>query len=1003
MNENLNSNPGPSDSRPNGNFHYRNNPPRAPHEANGKGANGHATSRFDAWTFVDILAHRWHWLVICGILGAAGLFVLAWYVIQPKFTATTKLMRYETPGTSEFLKATPMTSETFAGLITSPDLLRTVGEQIEPPIPPERLIKYMKVDPQVDSDIVKVLVAALDPQRAVDIANLFASNAVVYTKELQKNQAAEIAQTYLKQQVEQMDKDLLTLRNEMRGMPMSSQLTNQLTQVSSNVAALNQSLAMGQKPSLLIAKQSEKLQAALAELSDLTMKYTDLHPLVQQKTAQIEKLKSDIEKTAAANPTGELSFTREGQVLEPDMEVIRAKLRALEDARVQMANRQFEAEMFSKNPPGVVRVFAPATLKTVEDNMRLLKIIIVAIFGGLIGMAGGLGLVFLVEVTDGRLKTVDDLKRVTKLPVLTTLGDLQHMEDKARTQWAFRTWTMLQGRLSRSANHGLVCGVTSSQEGEGRSTWISLMAEAASVSGFRVLTIATRPSPTHVEPDPDQLTEGNLNGESDMKTNSEDNQIAALNQNVLASPAQITEQLTGPNSQPVVHIPLPGWVWNLERRKEWRSALNQWRKIDNLVIFVELPPASVPEAVLLGSNLPNLVWLADSGTAEAEETKTQLQTLRDARCNLVGAVLNRESTKSLKSRFPRWLGCVALFAALGLCGAQAQNTNENLNANEPLPVEAPAGTLSATTLDTQTNLPFSIVNPVKRAPWQEHLTLGAGDVLNIGIYGEVQRARTEVAIGPDGRLTYLQAEDIMAAGLTVDELRQKIDDELGKFYRSPRTIVTPVSYKSKKYFVLGKVVQKGVYTLERPITVLEALARAKGIENGLVENDTVDMVDFSRSFLMRGGKKYSLDFEKLFQNGDLSQNIQIEPGDYLFFPSANVAQVYVLGEVSLPGMVTYTPASTVIGAIAARGGFNEKAYKSRVVVLRGSLNHPQTFVINTKDTLEGNGPDFKLEPKDIVYVTWRPFVRAEELLDLATTAFIQSVVTSWVGVNVIKP
>src|SRR5947208_10560651 len=141
------------------------------------------------------------------------------------------------------------------------------------------------------------------------------------------------------------------------------------------------------------------------------------------------------------------------------------------------------------------------------------------------------------------------------------------METNERTQWAFRTWTMLQGRLSPSANHGLVCGITSSDAGEGRSTWISLLAEAASLTGFRVLTIATRPSPSHMQstdegPDALPLDESELNGSQDSN---------ALTTSVLSSPSQVTEQLTRPDSQPVVHIPLPGWVWNLERRKQWRE------------------------------------------------------------------------------------------------------------------------------------------------------------------------------------------------------------------------------------------------------------------------------------------------------------------------------------------------------------------------------------------------------------------------------------------------
>src|SRR5437868_8229708 len=98
------------------------------------------------------------------------------------------------------------------------------------------------------------------------------------------------------------------------------------------------------------------------------------------------------------------------------------------------------------------------------------------------------------------------------------------MEPSERLQWAFRTWTMLQGRLSPSANVGLVCGVTSSTQCEGRSTFVNLLAEAASMTGFRVLTIATRPSTTHV-PTTHQLTEEEL--DKDLGQDLSDMQSAA--------------------------------------------------------------------------------------------------------------------------------------------------------------------------------------------------------------------------------------------------------------------------------------------------------------------------------------------------------------------------------------------------------------------------------------------------------------------------------------------
>jgi protein involved in polysaccharide export with SLBB domain len=558
-----------------------------------------------------------------------------------------------------------------------------------------------------------------------------------------------------------------------------------------------------------------------------------------------------------------------------------------------------------------------------------------------------------------------------------------------------------------------------------------MLAEAASLAGFRVLTIATRPDASNGDSAHDLDEEilnrhsemnGNENSEGQAKpeangsasTNGASAANGPLTSSVFTRPSEVTDKLTDPNARPVVHIPLPGWVWNLERRKQWRDALAHWRKIENLVIFVELPPASVPEAVLLGANLPNLLWLSSSGKADAAETRTQLDTLRDARCNLVGAILNRESSRPIKSYFSRWLGCGALLLALGIGAGRAQtppstapapaappevNTQPMEDTNTTLLTEPPPAAMAP---DTNEHYSFSVVSPSQRADWEKNLTLGPGDVLTLGLYGDPTLTRTEVTIGPDGRIGYLEAQDIIASGLTVDELRQKMDNALGKFRRGPRTIITPVAYHSKKYYVLGKVVQRGVYTLDRPTTVLEALARAKGIENGQVDYDIVDVADLQRAFLMRGNKRIPIDFEKLFGSGDLSQNVQIEPGDYLYFPSADVKQVYVLGEVSLPGAVTYRPNLSMLAAISSRGGFDDKAFKSHVLVVRGSLNHPQTFVCGLGTTAESMH-DFKLEPNDIIYVSWRPFVRGEELLDLAATAFIQAAIDGWVGSDIVKP
>jgi protein involved in polysaccharide export with SLBB domain len=301
---------------------------------------------------------------------------------------------------------------------------------------------------------------------------------------------------------------------------------------------------------------------------------------------------------------------------------------------------------------------------------------------------------------------------------------------------------------------------------------------------------------------------------------------------------------------------------------------------------------------------------------------------------------------------------------------------------------------------TNTTTTASLPATAKRAPWQERFTLGPGDVLNFSLFDTNQTTRTDLSIGPDGRLSFLEAEHVLATGLTIDELRAKFDSELGKYYKNPHTIITPVEYRSKRYVIMGAVMNSGVYPMDRPISVIEAVARAGGIETGVYQAGAVELVDLGRCFLSRRGERVPVDFERLFQRGDITQNVPLEPNDYLYLGLVSANEIYVLGEVASPGVLSFGTKPTVISAVASRGGFTGKAYKSRVLVVRGSLNNPQTFVVDTADILAGKAPDFKLEQKDIVYVGVSPWLKAAEVLDVAAQAFLRAMTVQYTSDNI---
>lgn len=292
-------------------------------------------------------------------------------------------------------------------------------------------------------------------------------------------------------------------------------------------------------------------------------------------------------------------------------------------------------------------------------------------------------------------------------------------------------------------------------------------------------------------------------------------------------------------------------------------------------------------------------------------------------------------------------------------------------------------------------------DPTPELPsWRERYTLGPGDVINIRFYGEDGLDRPGVRIAPDGTLSYLQVNSLKVSEMTIDEVREALENSLIHYYRNPRLIITPWELKSKRYVILGKVIDKGVFTLDRPITLLEAIARSRGIETGLFEQSTVEVADMDRSFVIRSGKRLDVDFAKLYFEGDLSQNMYLEPQDYIFLASNLSNEYYVLGAVAQPGAQGFSNRASIISAVTRREGFTEGSWKKRVLVVRGSLSNPELFVVDVDAILKGRSPDFLLEPGDIVYVNNRPWYKAEQIVDTAIQNFMKSATSTWVIENV---
>ena len=1020
---------------------------------------------FDPWRLYGAGKRNFGWILATGAILAVVGFFLAIFLVQYKVNlllirTTPNAVRNENAPVVQFMPR-EYSEQTLYAFMKSGEVLNRVSRIAQTNallaplnVTPEKLAKAVALKPTGNPDFVTMSVEAFgNLPGMVELANVYGNEVTEYTKEIQTREA-KLINLLLQEQVKHVNGELRVLTEELRKFSESgfvdygreseaevSNLASLRAELESSKRELERTKARIQAYGGTSVAAATKLEQAREELNQLVLSgKKPAHPEVQAKEAQIKQLEKlpdgggpATASASAANPMAMVLIDAKGQEaalerriidLENNLKAARERLggsgritkdvefeiklaerKQMEKSRDELENKERESREFIQGSRGYFAVNSPATMGNVGYKSRWIKVSLLTIFAGLVGLFVATAIVMLTEMLDTTIRTAEDVTRVTKLPVLATLGDLKKMSASQQVNWAFRTLTLLKGKLSRDADQALVCGIISANHGEGRSTWVNLLVSAASQRGLRVLTVDTKSNAAAPAAAPVEAAKPPVAKHESMEQKPANGQPInlpdepALNgeQNPLNT-AAVAEQLQDPNNQSLVHIPLPGWVWSLERRKQWQKALEYWKDIDNLVIFVELPPACEQEAVLLAENLPQCIWLTGSGMADATETAAHLETLRHARCNLVGAVLNHAPPPFLSNKITRWFNKTT--AALLLCGLIGSTNAADAPAITPAAeVQFAAGQQTEQTQRAERPV-FSATAKRKRANWQERLTLGPGDIIDIHFYGNSALSRTNVFIGPDGRITYLQANGVTAAGLTVEELRQKLDQQLAEFYTSPRTMVIPVTFNSKKYFMLGKVNAKGAYALDRPLTLLEAVARAKGLETGLYQRTTVEMADLGRSFIVRGNEKLDVDFERLFLEGDLSQNIAIEPNDYIFFASTGANDIYVLGEVMLPGPLGFVSDATVMTAIADRGGYSEKAFKKRVLVVRGSLEEPETFVVDTGGTLDGRLQDFRLQARDIVYVSRRPWVKAEELLDEAASSFIQGAVTTWAGVNV---
>ncbi len=241
--------------------------------------------------------------------------------------------------------------------------------------------------------------------------------------------------------------------------------------------------------------------------------------------------------------------------------------------------------------------------------------------------------------------------------------------------------------------------------------------------------------------------------------------------------------------------------------------------------------------------------------------------------------------------------------------------------------------------------------------------IGPEDILEIQVWGNKDLNQV-VFVRPDGRTSLPLVGEIGVAGQSVQQLQDHLTNVYEKTVKGAVVTVMVKEIKSRPVYFIGGFGKPGVMQLTRELTLLQAIS----VVGGVVPN-----ADAEKGFLLRGDKRIPIDFNRLVQRGDLSQNPKLEPGDSIVVPLADA--VYVNGEVKAPGSVKYTQDLTILKALTQVGGLTPLASAGRVDVLRGNAEKKERIRVDVDKMMRSpdENPDIRLQPNDIIFVPQRLF------------------------------
>jgi polysaccharide export outer membrane protein len=181
--------------------------------------------------------------------------------------------------------------------------------------------------------------------------------------------------------------------------------------------------------------------------------------------------------------------------------------------------------------------------------------------------------------------------------------------------------------------------------------------------------------------------------------------------------------------------------------------------------------------------------------------------------------------------------------------------------------------------------PADAIPATAAGPAPEYV-IGPGDGLDIYVHRSPELTVNGLPVRPDGRISIPLVPDIDAAGRTPTRLARDLEERLRRFVIDPNVTVIVRSFvgvSNQQVRVIGEATQPRALPYREGMTLLDVMIDARGLTRYAAGN-RAEIIRRERPDAPQQVIRVRL--TDLLRDGDMTQDIQMRPGDTLIIPQS---------------------------------------------------------------------------------------------------------------------